>query len=416
MKTDKEILRPIIDEYLEIANDAIQDERKELWARHNALMPTKKIPISVYYEGMPAQHWNLMFGENYLQCRDSMARSFEFNLKRQIWMERNVPDDHIKWTAVWINAASRSIRNWGVSMGWKRPQESLGAGQVTPPFADKIGISQLTMPEVEVDERETTELKEKAEELVERRLKVFVSYPDMGFNPFDILIRMRGMDNLFIDMYDRPEVVHELMSFIEEALVGSYKKREERGWINVSPFDDSKYQAVGFRVNCAYLAEDFRHRKPNLADEWIYVSDQTSEGLSPKQYEEFVHRYHIRMAEFFTRKTVYHHACENTDSRIDIIRNLPNLRRYHVSPWTNIELAREKLQDKFVLEVHAHSSNVAMAYTRKEMREELKHYIDVAGDVNIDLNLSDIHSINGRPDVLREWSEVAQELADKNLS
>ena len=74
------------------------------------------------------------------------------------------------------------------------------------------------------------------------------------------------------------------------------------------------------------------------------------------------------------------------------------------------------MQDKFVLEVHAHSSNVAMAYTRKEMREELKHYIDVAGDVNIDLNLSDIHSINGRPDVLREWSEVAQELADKNLS
>ncbi len=410
-KADVEILRPLVDRALELATDPQQARKKELWARHQALQPTAKIPISVTYEGIPAQEWDLVFGPNHLRCSDPLAQQLEFDLKRRIWVAEKVGDDHIFWPFCWVSAVTEARREWGVPLEWRVPAQELGAKQIIAPFADGIDLSRLTTPEIVVNEEAARAKMARAEELLQGWLRVQILYPHLGYAPFDTAVRMRGMEKLLYDVYDQPQAVHGLMDHITAALEAHHRQREAKGWINCVA--DRHYQALfsPWRVHASYLPPDHGQRPPRLADEWAYVTDQTSTGLGPAMYAEFVNRYHIRLASSFTNQTVYYHGCETLDQKMVIIKRLPNLRRIHVSPWSSVAKAVEVFQGRAVMEVHAHPGKVMISSTPQEMRAELRGLIEASQGMPLDLNLSDIHSLNGKPGTLAIWTRVAQELS-----
>jgi hypothetical protein len=205
--------------------------------------------------------------------------------------------------------------------------------------------------------------------------------------------------------------VHRLMDIITSAFEQHHRNREQKGWLNVVPSSDGRYTQVGFRVHCAHIPPDFDQAKPRLRHEWAYVSAQTSSGLSPGMFAEFVHPYNVRLARYFSNQTVYYHGCEKLDHKLDVLATLPNLRRFHVSPWSSVEAAREKFRGKVVLEVHAHPGRVFFGYSPREMKQEVQRLIRAAEGVPLDINLSDIHSVNGDPCLLTRWAEAAQEVA-----
>jgi hypothetical protein len=65
--------------------------------------------------------------------------------------------------------------------------------------------------------------------------------------------------------------------------------------------------------------------------------------------------------------------------------------------------------DSVVLEVHAHPGRVFFGDTRADLRRSLDRLVEEAEGARIDLNLSDIHSVNGRPELLGVWAEEARE-------
>jgi hypothetical protein len=126
-------------------------------------------------------------------------------------------------------------------------------------------------------------------------------------------------------------------------------------------------------------------------------------------YREFVHDYNCRLARHYPLGTVYYHGCEPLDQKIEHIQHLPNLRRFHVSPWSSVARAVEVLQGKAVMEVHAHPGKVLFGMTESDMRKEIRRLLDAADGMPMDLNLSDIHTVNGRPETLAIWARIAQE-------
>ncbi|NLS79365.1 MAG: hypothetical protein GXY76_19110 [Chloroflexi bacterium] len=412
---DRDILRPLVDRVLELSAAPEQDRKKELWARHQALLPTDKIPVCVTYEGIPAPQWELVFGADHLRCSGSLARGIEFDLKKRIWVAENVGDDHIVWPHLWVSAVTQERRDWGVKLDWLVPKEELGAKQMITPFAGGIDVGRLTRPETVADEAATRERVEQALELVDGRMGARLLYPTMGYAPFEVAVRMRGMQNLLLDVVDQPEAVHALMDFITAAMEEHHRQREARGWINCVPDASRRYMAMysPWRIICAYLPADFGQRPPRLADEWAYVTDQSSAGLGPRMYADLINRYHVRLAVPFTRGSVYYHGCEVLDYKAEIIKRLPNLRRFHVSPWSKVEVIGPILEGKVVMEVHAHPGRVMFASSPEDMRAELRHLVDAAEGRPMDLNLSDIHSLNGNPKTLGVWTRIAQELAQK---
>ncbi|MBU0478929.1 hypothetical protein KKC91_10235 [bacterium] len=410
---DIKLLQPLVDEILEFALNPQQKRKKKIWAEHQALHKTEKIPVCVYYEGIPKPQWKLMLGEDYLKTKSAIAQRIEFDLKRRLWMAKNVPDDHIVWPLITIPAVVSQSVDWGIFFGLVGTDENidnpLEARKITPAFEEEINVSQLKFRDIAIDEKATSMAIEEANELVEGRLQVHVQYPNLGYSPFDLAAEMRGIQNLMYDVVDSPDKVHALMRFITTAYQKHHLNREKHGWLNCITSDDRKYTAVSFRVNCAYLAPDFNPEALHLSDEWVYISAQTSSGLGPAMYEEFVHAYNARLAGYFTNQTVYYHGCECLDHKLDILATLPNLRRFHVSPWSSVKAARDKFQGKVVLEVHAHPGKVFFCFTRDEMKSDIRRLVTAAEGVSIDLNLSDIHSVNGNPALLTTWAEAAQE-------
>jgi hypothetical protein len=80
-----------------------------------------------------------------------------------------------------------------------------------------------------------------------------------------------------------------------------------------------------------------------------------------------------------------------------------------VSPWSSVGVAREKLRAAVVCEVHANPSEVFIGATREDIRRDLRALVAAGAGMPMDLNLSDIHSVNGRPELLTAWAEEAQE-------
>ena len=414
LQTDREVLAPLVEELLTLSARPEEAAKKRLWADHQAMGAPGKIPVCVYYEGIPETQWKFMLAERHgPQCRTPLARAIEWDLKTRLWIARNVGDDHIVWPNVMVYAAVRKPIDWGVSFGLAGSDNPEDARRMQPAFPDGIDVGRLHFSDHEIDDAATAGTVEQARQLVGPNVRVFVRYPNLGCSPFDMAVEMRGMEGLMMDAIDAPEKVCDLMEYLTSAFEGHHRRREQRGWINIYPSADGRYTDFGWRVHCAYLASDFDAARPRLADEWAYVSAQTAACLGPEMYARFVHPYNVRLASFFAKGTVYYHGCECLDQKLDILATLPNLRRFHVSPWSSVAKAAAKFAGKAVLEVHAHPGRVFFGQTPQEMREEIGRLTSEArsGPASLDLNLSDIHSINAQPHLLTQWAQIAQELA-----
>ena len=413
-RRDHAILQPLVDRLLTAASLPIQEERKRLWADHQALLPPSKVPVCVYYEGIPIPQWEAMLGPRALGCQGDVARSIEFDLRRILWVSDHVPDDHIVWPAIVVDAVKVREVSWGVPLAWEGSRtgvdDPLEARRIVAPFAAGVDLDRLRFADIEVDREATAKRMALARELVGDRLKVHVRWPDLGHSPFDIAARMCGLENLLVACIDAPETVRELVGFLTRSHVAHHARRAAEGRLNC--WRDGQYAAVGFRVHCwrpgSPLAEQAAGR---LADEWAYVSAQTSSGLGPRHYERLIEASNQSLAAPFTQGTVYYHGCECLDGKIDSIARIPNLRRFHVSPWSSLERAKRRFGGAVVCEVHSNPSEVFFGAEAADIRRRLRRLVEIGEGIPMDLNLSDIHSIGGRPELLTEWARQAQSVA-----
>ena len=338
------------------------------------------------------------------------ARDIEWSLRQRIWAAEHIGDDHIVWAAVFIPAVVKRAADWGVPLEWKSTGDELGAKSIVAPFADGIDGKRIAFRDFQIDEAGTRHRVEKARALTGGRLAVHVQWPSLGHSPFEVATEMRGMQVLLMDTIDAPEKVEELMEVITTAYEAHHARREREGRLNVFSMDGGECIAANIWRAHAWRSPGIgRGAKPELSDEWAYVSAQSAAGLGPEAFERFVHRHNARLARLFAKQTVYYHGCERLDHKLGVLATLPNLRRLHVSPWSSVAAARDEFRGKVVLEVHSHPGKVFFTMTPDDMRREIRGLIDAAEGVPMDLNLSDINSVNGQPEILTAWAGTAQE-------
>ncbi len=412
MREEREILRPLVERILELAALPEQESKKRMWTEHQALRRRGPSPVCVYFEGIPDKQWECMFGAEWLRSGDARARSIEGDLRKRIWMAENVPDDHIVWPSVIVEMPLAVRRDWGVNFRMKKTDE-LAAGAFAAPMREGIDLGRLRRPRYEYRQADVAETVERARELVGEKLTVHRGFHGMGFYaPFDVATHMRGMEKLLLDVAMFPAEVERLVDFITEVAVACDMERAEKGWLNVFAEDGGRWQRVGFRVHCAELGGDYAGRAPVLSDEWHYLSQQCSAGLGPEHYARLVQPSNVRLAEYLTRGTVYYHGCERLDDKMEILAGTPNLRRFHVSPWSSLPRAVEVFGGKVVLEVHDHPGKVFFGATKDEIRAGVRRLVKESQGHPMDLNISDIHSFGGRPELLTLWAQIAREEAE----
>jgi hypothetical protein len=406
-----------VEELGRLAALPVQDERRALWADHQALRPVARAPVSVTWEGIPGPQWDAILGAD-PACRGELARSIETDLRRRLWAARTIPDDHVVWASVTVPAIESAAHGWGIPLAWAGSRagvdDPLEARMILPAFTDRIDTGKVVFRDVEVDGPATRSRLDEAAELTGGRLAVHVRWPDLGHSPFDIAARMCGIENLLVWCLEDPDGVDGLMTVLTDGLLAHHRRREREGRLNC--WRHGEFVEIALRVHCwqPALHDDTAVAggaapTPSLADEWAYVSAQTASGLGPELYERLVQPSNERLAAPYVHRTVYYHGCECLDEKAPIIARIPTLRRFHVSPWSSAAKAVETFADRVVLEVHAHPGKVFFGDTRADMRRSLERLMAEADGARLDLNLSDIHNVNGRPEAMKAWAEEARE-------
>lgn len=392
------VLTDLAQQALEIARSDEHRRRRERWVQFHSLSPPRPlVHIAMYTdvwerEACPPQRF---------RHQDGLARLIEVQLRAKLWKALNIPDDEPLLPTVWLATPhpTGDERLWGVSCGVARTGQR-GSYKPIPPVQEEADLSRLSYPPYEELTEQKRLLWEQAHELTGGLLPVKFHSDELHYGPFEWAVRLRGMDNLMYDVIDRPEFVHRLMDFITEGMVRYHVAREAAGAVDAE---------ASWAIHMVYDTVPPGKEKL-LSGSWAYVHAQSAAFLSPRMYAEFVHPYNARIATLFGK--VYYHGCEDLSAKAGIIRDLPNLRLFHVSPWTAVEPVVQALGERFALEVHSHPTKVLFEFTPQQMRQELRQRHQAASGTAHVLKLCDVETVGADWERLKMWVHEARALVE----
>lgn len=374
-------------------------ERKQKWIAHNNLESSGGILINVHFwKNVINPMWKELLPDSEIISISEEEYFVERTLAQRIYKFRHIDDDDVILPTIWIDPImSEQSHMFGM-------EEKLALDGVSVKYSTVIdGVKDLLRfkkPEFIIDEQRTSEKRERIIELVNGKVPVKVKTPLIQANPFEYAAKFRSMEDIFMDFIDDPKFVHAMMDMFTEFIVQRFRELDK-----TEGYDPE--QTWDFRIHCDRIEDEWA--KDTLRNCWVYISDQSAGVISPQMFYDFIYPYHERIAKLFGK--VYFHGCENLTHKAKYIKNLPNLRRFHISPWSDAGSITKELGDKFIYEVHAHPANHLFAYSRDEIAEDIKRLCRQCIDngATFDLNLSDLETINNDPRKLIDWAKTARD-------
>jgi len=401
-----EIIRALALQVAEACADPRYARLKSLWARHNALDRATKPPVCVFLHRGYTETWRELIPPDQLLSSDPLERDIEIQLRQKLYRYKHIPDDTVVLPTVVIDPpkAPGAPPLWGAEVQHVDPHDPAGAYAYRPIVADESDLERLRLPTFDWDPVATSEVVARARELVGDAVPVQAWRQELMGNPGERIVEWIGWERFLFGLVERPQFIHRVMSFITDGMIAYHRSMESAGFVSAE-------QTWHFRVHYDELSPS--QPPDRLKSCWIYITAQTTGTISPAMYAEFIQPYNERIAALFGEGKVYYHGCEDLGPKIDVIRRLPGLRRFHVSPWTNLPNAVEKLSASMVLECHVNPATTTLSLNPDRMRADVRQVIRDADGACYDINLSDIQTVRNDPRILTEWARIAQEETER---
>jgi hypothetical protein len=145
---------------------------------------------------------------------------------------------------------------------------------------------------------------------------------------------------------------------------------------------------------------------------WAYMAAQEFTGVSPAMHEEFLLRYQLPILQHFG--LVAYGCCEDLTHKIDMLRQIPNLRRIAVSPFAQVARCAEQIGRDYVLSYRPSPADmVSYDLNPARIRSILKKDLQACRDCHVDITLKDVETVQGDPDRIRNWVVITREVIDE---
>ncbi len=401
---DREVLRRLSSRVAEIAHREDQAEKRDLWYSLNALRETRPL---VYCS--PEGGWGEIILPGDFECEGDLARSWEHFLRTEIFYGDRMGDDKVV-TGGFDVGYSRTDSGWGVQETYTHGQNR-GSYVWDAPVKDLRDLSALRFPEIRVDRQASDALLELAHDVFDGILDVRRHHTwlwSVGLT--QTLVKLRGMEQVMLDMVTDPEGLHGLMAFLRDAHMAKLDFLEREGLLHLN--NRGEYVGSGgFGWTDELPAQDFAGHV-RTKDLWMLAESQETVGVSPAMFAEFVFPYQRPLLERFGL-TCYG-CCEPVDSRWETLRTIPNLRRVSVSPWCDVGRMAENLQDRCILSLKPNPAHLATSYFDEDvMRRELRTKLEQARGCRVEIIMKDCHTIGGDPNRVIRWCGIAREESEQ---
>lgn len=407
MPADNQILRQLAHEYYLLSKEERNTERRKL---HTAVNDLKMIRPVVQIDELPWNEMNIN-DELTMQCENPFLHGTEWFLRSNIYKYKHMPADMFLRPYIPVSKVVHSTGN-GVNVQEKilktDAKNSIVSHEYTDQFQSESDLEKLKIPVITYDSEMTLKQYNYIGGILGDIIPIKIVGRDYFSNSvWDEISVYRGVTNLLMDLIERPEFSHQLVSKLTEIKTAELEQYETLGLFESDPFS----------LHCTPIltsdlpGKDYNGGIMTRKDIWGRGTAQIFASVSKAMHEEFDIEY---MKQTIGQcGLVYYGCCEPLDKKIDIVEKIPNLRKIGVTPWANVDLATEIIGKRYVVSSKPNPAAVGVAVLDKDaLKKEIKAILDACkrNNCSCDITLKDISTCNNRPENIFEWEQTVMEL------
>lgn len=402
------VLRTLAQEYMEVASLPAQKEKMELWKafnRHDSARPM------VLIDQLP---WHELNCDGSLTCiaEDPFLKKIEFTLRTTLFQWRHFPADMVVEPFLTI---PYSVKNSGWGIGCLENTVVTDANNpiVSHSYKNQLeteeDLEKIKDMEITVDKRESAEWLEAAEYLFDGILPIRqAGAPFFHLGIWDALSERMGVENIYFDLLDRPEFIHQIMEKMTHSLLAGIRQMNELGLIDTS----ANTCHCSIIYNEEQLPDFGAGQGADSHHAWGFGMAQLFSAVSPEVTAEFEIPYLTRLAKEY--QMLYYGCCERLDDRLELIQQIPNIKKISCSPWSDRENFAQILRKDIIMSNKPSPSYLAAGTVNyDEISADLRRTCHAARKNNIalELILKDVSTVRQQPARLTEWANLAMKIA-----
>ncbi len=403
---DRAILRELAEAVREIAADPAENEDKiRFWKRHTGLRGERPA-VFVFPDGS----WDELLPWDSLRCSDPAARSVENELRRRLIRHRYIRDDVPITAEVEVPKAIRNTM-WGLPPKTER-LPGRGAYRMICVIEEPEDWKKLSPPVVTHDEAQSR----RDYEYIADAIGDLVPVTQVGVKKFSFHLMhwycdYRGLDNMLADLYDEPEMIHEVMRFFTDGVKSMLRQYEEQNLISLNN-DRTFHYTGGVGYTDELPAPGFDPNRVRLCDVWGAAEAQEFAQVSPEMHEEFVLQYERELLEPFGLNG--YGCCDDLSAKLEGVLKIRNLRRVAVCPWADVAKFTPVLKKNYIMTWKPKPMPLAEREFRPELvRAELEDGVRRARGGVLELVLRDTHTCQSDPARFGEWVRIARQAIEE---
>ncbi len=404
---ERRILRELGKRKHDIGGLPVQAEKARLWRYLNSLRPCRP---PVWINEIPWNEMTPQAAELQIRCTDPFLASVETGLRQELYQWEHFACDMVVEPVVFchiVGGPTSSYADYGVqehTLGKEGAQDVL----FDPLMHTMADAERIKTPTVWFDKEETKRRLELLHDIFDGVIEVRQrGIVHQWHTPWDQAVHWYGVEQLFIDMYDKPDLVAAVCKRVADSTAAVLDRQKEMGMLDVG--NGNWRVGSGGMGHCDELPESLDGRPATPKDQWGCGNAQVFSEVSPQMHEEFSLRFERPILERFG--LTYYGCCEPLHTKLDILESVKNLRKISMSPKADLRMAAQATAGKYVLSFKPNPSQLAPDTFRPEqVRQYLRESLDQMKGASVEIILKDVTTIRGDRRRLDGWAAAAMEV------
>ena len=399
---DRAILRGLAQRWADIAALEVQKEHEKAWRALYGLAPVRPVITidQICWNEFEKQE------ELVLRCTDPFARQLEGQLREVLYRWAHFPCDmvvkpYFPLGKVWSNDGFGVATVFQNEAGHDNAETHLFEDCIP----DEAALEKLHTPKITYDKADNAARKARAEAFFGDILPVKLVGGLCWVALWDRIVFWRGAETVLWDLIDRPEFLHDLMKKLVDIEMGVIDQMEA-----LSLFESNGAFCHCQETWCDELPKPgFDPEHVRAKDCWVSGAAQIFSEVSPAMHDEFEIQYMKPIFERFG--LVNYGCCEPLHNKIDIIRQIRNVRAISVSPWADVNIAADAMGANYVMARKPNPAYVAFAQLNEEsIIRQTRETLEACrrNGTPVIFSLKDITTVKNDPLRLDRWHDIVK--------
>lgn len=416
-KAQVEYLRTLAGRLAEASAAPANAQKRKRWADHNDLRAIGRPLLWICPDDDGA--WLELVPERAHRCADPDLRALENRLLKYLYHAEHFDDDFVfeprvyfpipgEYTGYLYGHVAQATA-WGIAID--KQMVGKNAYQLAAFVETEADYAPLLAHEVDfiVDEAEYTRQRALYGEVLGGILDVRfqLPYSVLVQSLLIELVHLRGLENLLYDLYDHPDTLHAVLAHMARSKARLLDRLEAARLL----FDNRTNIYTGSGGLGYTNAPAKADADVLLSDMWGFADAQEFSAVSAEMFERFaLVNQAVGLSKFGLG---CYGCCEPLDDKYDaIFRHLPGIRRLSVSPWSNVDLAAERIGRRAIFSWKPNPATVCTGFDADSLRAELSHTAHAARACHTEVILKDIRTCGETPVHLQRFAKLFRETFD----